>query len=190
MCAAPGSYAAPEGPSLSGVVRLIGKGVIAHACPITGGLLVTNAHVAREVWTLRWSDGSGNEGVAKLLATMDDADLAVFRVTRGKVDHEYEIGPRPAPGDRAYVRGYRSDGRKNVLAERYVATRVSRLEAGHVVFEDDAKPGSSGSCVFNERGEVFAINAAGLGTGVQNEQAGLAVGIWGEWAEELRTAGQ
>lgn len=176
-------------PPFGDVVRLAGKGGIGSACPIEGGYLVTNAHMAQSMWSMRWSDGRGNEGTAEFARVFDDADWALLKVTRGKVGREFRIAVNPpAIGDRVYVRGYRSDGRKNVLGERRVSTRVTQREAGHIVFEDDGKPGSSGSCVFNDSGEVVAINAAGLGQDEGNERAGWAVGVWGEWAQALKAA--
>jgi S1-C subfamily serine protease len=177
---------APDMPALGDVVRVAGRSGMAHACPIEGGLLVTNAHVAIDQPTVRWSDGSGNEGTAELQASMLDADLAVLRIVRGHVGHEFPIAHEaPQPGEKVAIRGYRRDNRKVLLAERRVITKITRIEAGHLVFEDDAFPGSSGSCVLNVRGEVVAINSAGLGTDVQNERGGWAVAVWGEWGREL-----
>lgn len=177
---------APDMPALGDVVRVAGRSGMAHACPIEGGLLVTNIHVVIDQPVVRWSDGSGHEGIAELRATMADADLAVLRVTRGQVGHEFTVAAAaPAPGDRVVTRGYRRDNRKWLMAERRVVTKITRIEAGHLVFEDDALPGSSGSCVLNAKGEVVAINEAGLGTDEKDERGGWAVAVWGEWGREL-----
>ena len=178
--------AALELPSVNDVVRVIGGEGFAHACPLEGGRLATNKHVVRDMYQLRWSDSSGNEGTAERVRWSETADLALLRITRGKPVHAYKLAARPPkPGDRVVLRGYRYDGRKNVMAERRVETRVTRVEAGHVVYENSGFRGSSGSCVFNEQGEVIGINAWSVGSDVGNEAAGLAVGLWGEWAKEL-----
>lgn len=173
-------------PSVDDVVRVIGATGFAHACSLKGGRLATNRHVIENMWTLRWSDGSGNEGTAEVEIQSPSADLAILHITSGKPSHEYPVATqRPAIGDRVVLRGYRYDGRKNVLSERRVETKVSQVEAGHIVYEQSGFSGSSGSCVFNAAGEVIGINAWAIPTETRGEDVGLAVGLWGAWALEL-----
>jgi S1-C subfamily serine protease len=49
------------------------------------------------------------------------------------------------------------------------------------MFIPSGKPGSSGSCVVNEWGEVVAINMGGYSTD-DGDEAGLAIGVWGDLA--------
>lgn len=171
--------------AVDAVVRVSTPRAFAHACPLQGGLLVTNAHVVAGVTWLRWSDAHG-EGLARRIypgtSVLADADLALLQVVSGQVGREFAVTPAPPrPGDRVFVRGFHSENRRTVLGGRTVTTKVTRIEAGHVIFEDDALGGSSGGCVFNERGEVVGINAASISTDTKDSRAGSAVGLWGAW---------
>jgi S1-C subfamily serine protease len=46
------------------------------------------------------------------------------------------------------------------------------------MFYPSGKPGSSGSCIVNDAGEVVAINEGGYETDDKDE-VGLGVGVWG-----------
>lgn len=176
-------------PALVDVVRISGPRGIAHACPIAGGYLLSNSHVAAAAPAVRWSDGADdghNEGTAELVRTIANADIAVYKVTRGTPAHQYPVAAEvPRVGDRVVTRGYRQDSRKAMFSERRIETRITRIVAGQLLFEDDGRPGSSGACVLTEKGEAAAINAAGLPTETKGESAGMAVGIWGTWAQDL-----
>ena len=65
-----------------------------------------------------------------------------------------------------------------VTDEDVIEAKVVRIVALHVLFVPSGQPGSSGSCVVNEAGEVVAINEGGY-TADDGGDAGLAVGVWG-----------
>ncbi len=132
-----------------------------------------------------WSDGTGASGFLVPYELETSRDLARVRPLREgdvfanplTVAHE-----APKAGDRVYFLGYSWKNRKDAMADDVIEARVTRVIALHVLFTPSGKPGSSGSCVVNEWGEVVGINEGGYETD-DKEQAGLAVGVWGVLAK-------
>jgi len=81
-----------------------------------------------------------------------------------------------------YFLGYDWSNKKVALAEDVVEVKLLRIVALHLIYTPSGKPGSSGSCVVNEAGEVVGINEGGFETDDGGE-AGLAVGIWADLVE-------
>jgi hypothetical protein len=59
---------------------------------------------------------------------------------------------------------------------------VIRVRNGHVIYFPPGVPGTSGSCVLNEAGEVVAINTFGRDLDDQSVVGG-GVGVWGDLLE-------
>ena len=187
LCLLPGSGTADNfSPDTSGILRLVGRFSFAHACPIASDTALTNAHVLdsrpfdRQAPLLpsMWSDGQGRVGILHPDHTNMDRDIAV---AHGEFPQFYKIGKRPVPGDRVWFIGYNLSG-KRILETKLISSKVERVVAGHVVYSPGGQPGSSGSCVLNQQGEVVAINAFTVDEG----QAGLGVGVWAEVFEARR----
>lgn len=189
----PGAWASEpsvaETELLKGSLRLIGRFASGHACPIEPRVALTNGHVVdmrpfdRDVaaFPYAWSDGTGASGFLVQLELERGRDLARVQPLReGDVfPHPLRIAANPPQaGDRLLLLGYDWRNRKSALADDVIEVRVTRIVALHVIFTPSGRPGSSGSCLVNEAGEVVAINEGGYDTDA-NEVAGLAVGVWG-----------
>jgi trypsin-like peptidase len=174
---------------VQGTLRLIGRFSSAHACPIEPRVALTNGHVIdmrpfdRDVapFPYAWSDGTGASGFLVPLELERGRDLARVQPLR-----EGEVFPHPlrvaqlAPeaGDRVWLLGYSWANRKRAMEDDVIEARVMRVVALHLIFVPSGRPGSSGSCLVNDAGEVVAINEGGYETDAKDE-AGLAVGVWG-----------
>lgn len=189
---APGSWAAQPPVALDYVLRLIGRHASAHACPISPRLALTSAHVVDlrpfdsgiGLFPYGWSDGFGFFGWVTPLSVESARDLARIEPLSGdNFPHPIPVAKVvPMPGDRVWFLGYRFDNPKNVMAEERVEARVTRIVASHVFYVPAGHPGSSGSCVLNDAGEVVGIVEGGFTT-EEHEEGGFAVGVWGELIE-------
>lgn len=170
----------PEG----GIVRVMSRWGMGHACPVSADRLLTAAHVAdRGGWhgAVAWSDMAGNEGRAEPLSRGEPRDILALRVTSGRPGVVFPIAKEaPAVDSVVYIVGY-SEPTGNILKVKTVQAKVLGRSAGHLFYSKSPGPGSSGSCVLNASREVVAINvgiieASGHGTGVA---------VWGAWAVPL-----
>lgn len=213
----PASWAAPPSAAeielLQGSLRLIGRFSAAHACPIEPRIALTNGHVVDPrpfdatvpLVPYAWSDGTGASGFLAPLRKPDgtvrkDAvehgrDLArVEPMAAGDVfPHPLRVARlAPVAGDRVRILGYDWSNRKSAMADDVIEARVTRVVALHVIFGPAGQPGSSGSCMVNDAGEVVAINEGAYETDASasplmrwfrthaaSNEAGLAVGVWG-----------
>ena len=137
----------------------------AQICPVGPNEGFTARHVAYERYEddldmnsipMRWSMfGTWKGGVAQPANFSHALDIA--RVTSDTpFPYFFPIAAvDPKVGDRVTIVGYNFDkGAKPYI----VKTKITDFSAGVLYTEDTPGPGSSGSCVFNEEGEVVAIN--------------------------------
>lgn len=177
-------------------LRLIGRFSGAHACPTEPRVALTNAHVVdlqpfdAEVPTFgyAWSDGNGGygfvspirgrlEAMRDLAAVEPYADGDTFR------GGTFVIAPvAPKVGDRVYLLGYDWRKPKTTMSDDVIEAKVTNVVAAHVLFFPSGKPGSSGSCIVNEAGQVVAINE-GSYEADSKENVGIGVGVWGSLKE-------
>lgn len=168
-------------PNLDGVLRLFSRDSLAHACPISATEALTNAHVANEYFV--WS----SRGVSGTLAPGHDSsyrDLSWIK-PEGETQFPtwYPIATEaPVEGQRLWFVGYDWRDSGKAFGPRVFSVEVIRVIGGHVAYKPAGVPGSSGSCVLNEKGEVVAINKGGLDL-EDKSRVGIAVGIWGPWLQ-------
>ncbi|HYM26318.1 MAG TPA: hypothetical protein VEU08_24040, partial [Vicinamibacterales bacterium] len=84
----------------------------------------------------------------------------------------------PAVGERLTLFVY---DMKHPLEAKPVSVTVENVVAGHVIVTAKARPGSSGGCVLNARGELVAIVSGQLE--IDGQPFGLTVGVWGPLAD-------
>lgn len=169
-------------PNLDGVLSLMGPRSMAHACPIGPNRALTNGHVIGHDWERFIWESDGHLGLLGAPSTTEKdrfRDLGTVRPWGGQTfPRWYAVAKQPPQvGDRVYFRAYDFRRKKDAFAPVVVATTVVRVLNGHVIYSPAGTPGSSGSCVLNQAGEVVAINAAGMELGDKNV-VGIAVGIW------------
>jgi hypothetical protein len=176
-----------------GSLRLIGRFAAGHACAIEPRVALTNGHVIDmrpfdndvRPFPFAWSDGTGASGFLVPSELERARDLARVQPLReGDVfPHPLRVAAEaPKPGDRIWFLGYSWKNRKSAMDDDVIEARVTRVVALHVIFTPSGQPGSSGSCVVNDAGEVVAINEGAYETGGR-EEAGVAVGVWGGLAK-------
>lgn len=210
---------APQPPAVQklveGTLRLVGRFSAAHACPIEPRIALTNGHVVDvrpfdsqvPPFPYAWSDGTGASGflvpttdgeghVTGLERARDLATVEPFSPSQ-VFPHPLTVARQaPAPGDRVWLLGYSWRNRKSAMEDDVIEARVTRVVALHVLYTPSGQPGSSGSCVVNDAGEVVGINEGGYETDASasikpltmwlramtkdaGAAAGLAVGVWG-----------
>lgn len=188
-----GSWAAqPQGQqSLDYVLRLIGRHASAHACAVGPRLALTSGHVIdprpfdRDVplTPYGWSDGLTGSGWLSPLSVEIARDLGRMEPLK-KDDTFPHVLPvaqvAPQPGARVWFLGYKFNSPKDVMSEERIESHVTRIVANHVFYAPSGHPGSSGSCVLNDAGEVVGIVEGGFGTEDKDAEGGFAVGVWGD----------
>ena len=177
--------------NLEGVVSLMGERSMAQACPIAPDLALTNGHVVKDQSWLDGSvsiapyiwEGSGQTGIVGAPGTTrwdTFRDLAYVTPYKGTFPRWYQIAKdAPKPGDHLRFIGWDFRKRRDAFAPRTFDATVIRVRNGHVIFYPPGVPGTSGSCVLNDRGEVVAVQAFGQPLEDKTTVDG-AVGVWGD----------
>lgn len=182
---------------VKGSLRLLGRWSGAHACPLEPRYALTNGHVVDlrpfdadvPPFPFAYSDGLGNAGFL-VPTTGEDGRTTGLERARDLASVEPlrkgDVFARPLPvaanppqaGDRVYLLGFSWKNKKTLLDDDVIEAKVTRVVALHVAFFPSGQPGSSGSCIVNEAGEVVAINEGGYPTD-DGEEVGIGVGVWG-----------
>lgn len=172
-------------PDLSGVLRLSGTSSSAHACPISMNLALTSKHVVMAYSEMIWgiNDGEKHSGIVKSEWADAFRDLAhIVPISAQRFPRWYPIAEKaPSVGDKVYFLGFDFSNKKDAFAPKEFRGTVTRLFNGTLIFDPAGKPGSSGSCVLNEAGEVVAINQGAQEVADKSDVVGLAVAVWGQW---------
>lgn len=171
---------APPAESMS----LVGRFGFAHACPVDG-YIVTAAHVAEvsrqgSMVPLSYVYEQGTRrGFLTPNWVAASRDLATFRLDIGDEPLWYHAADgHPVEGDSLYWYQF---SYKNVDVER-VEGSVVKTVTGHITFRPAPVAGASGSCLFNEEGEVVGIVAWRIAEGTTESGFGpLLTGNWKPW---------
>lgn len=175
----------PTEPDMTAIAKLMGRFGIGHACPITETMAVTAAHVVDlrpfdpEVtpFPMVWADSRGREGIANPLFLGKNRDLAILTTEQPFSDYYPLYLYEPHKDMPLYFLGYDLRKRDDAFMPRVFKTRVVSVVGGMVFMRDAGTPGSSGSCVLSEAGEIVAINIGGM-TLEDQRTVGVAVGLW------------
>lgn len=156
-----------------------GSGVVVSS----DGLIITNAHVVRNVTNLRVTLSDRREFPAQLVGYGSDGlDLAVIRITAPNLSPITFARTGSAQiGQRAFAIG-NPFGR---FAGTFTTGIVSRIDQDRGLIQTDAaiNPGNSGGALLNSQGELIGINTAiftgsrGSGSGSGNIGIGFAINI-------------
>jgi hypothetical protein len=172
----------PEAPpTIDGgrVIQTWGRGGMGHACPVSPTEAYTADHIAilhrdsdptsGQALPITWGDRYGNSGTFVWVWSDLRRDLSFVRVMpeTSLFSGWFSIADKtPRPGDHVIIVGY--DFEKGMV-DKPLKVHVTLVQAGHIAYDDTPGPGSSGSCILNELGEVVGINVAmvnGNGIGV------------------------
>jgi hypothetical protein len=174
---------------MNGVLHLMGRHNIGHACPIDENVALTAAHVTDSRWwddtplsAFRYSNDNGQSGIALPAGVHSEVDLGWIKVGPDPVTF-YEVSNiPPVEDDKIFWVEYNTKKEKNAFETERRESRVLRVVAGHIYMKDPPKSGASGGCLFNESGKVVGIVTSGWYVGFTREpNVGGAVGVWGKW---------
>jgi S1-C subfamily serine protease len=122
--------------------------------------LITNKHVVADSADLQVSTYDGRDIDVTAASTATIADLAVVR-TAADLPSYPELAPAdPVAGDPVTVVGYPQGGRLTVTTGHVIGATTDPLNEnlGEVLVTDaQVEPGSSGSAVLNEEGQVVGV---------------------------------
>jgi Trypsin-like peptidase domain len=184
---APSVVEAPTKPDMSKIVRVSGRWTLGSACPIGPHTALSAAHVVdprpfdREIplSPVVFSQGPLID-TFRAEYSFAHRDLAVL-TTESTLEYYRIAVARPQAGDSLYLTGFDWRDVKRAFADRMWEVKDLRVVAGLLIYTPPGDPGTSGSCVLNQAGEVVAINIARKGVGkFGTEEVGLGVLIAGE----------
>jgi hypothetical protein len=163
----------------TGIIRIGLEDGRGHGC-VVEGRLITAKHVGNR-GSVTWQDSSGREGTAKPAGgTWDIRDVLVME-TSIPVGPGFKLATeRPKPGDKVKLYGY-DRGKRDPFKFKVVEAEVIARSDGYVFYDRSPGPGSSGSCVLNEKDEVVAINV-GIWQHGQEAFTPVGVEIVGGWS--------
>lgn len=173
------------------VLAMMGRFTSGHGCPVTPTLALTASHMTDVTpfgfrttpAAYRWSMLNA-EGSVEPIGKVSSADLGVVETDVPFPAWNKAAIAAPAVGDYLWLVGYDWDNKEKGYAAEVIRVRVTRVVAGHVIYHPAGKPGSSGSCVWNQDGQVVAINVWGQDVGT--DEVGIGVGIWRPWFDQSK----
>lgn len=134
-----------------------------RGCPVNG-VILTARHVVEPKYgetplDASWGDRLGHSGFAKTLMVNSAADMALLQPKGPVVPQQLPMGEVT---ERVYFFSYTYTAGPNVFkSEGHWATILHRT-ARHAMLDIEPTEGSSGGCLFNERGEVIGVIIWGL----------------------------
>lgn len=180
-------------PNTRGILSVVNLAGFAHACPIGPKLAITARHVVDAdplkpevpMYPQRWFQdvpGASEHGILDPIRTSGYSDLALAESDDTFAMYYSIAAEAPKPGDTLTWLSYNFAKRSRAFDRKPLNGKVARVFAGMIVMDEETVPGSSGSCVLNDRNEVVAIVSRGIGTDDMRETA-LFEAIYGPWYE-------
>jgi len=183
----------PE-PEMGNVLRVMGRFGVAHACPISPTMALTNAHVVdlrpfdnTPLYGARYQNIRGDGyGMAEGMIVSINEDLALMMLKPSTTGF-YQIATEPPKlGETLYWMAYDWRKGKTAFAPRRMSGQVVAVVTGNIVMNTDTPEGASGSCLLNSHDEVVGIVAWGKDVGVDDEVT-IAIGVWGPWRKSAQS---
>jgi S1-C subfamily serine protease len=143
-------------------VRNVGCGGVSTGSgfAVSEDVLVTNRHVVAGAETMQVSTYDGQDLLVETAGSAIVADLAIVR-TRSALPAAVTLAEAdPEPGDPVEVVGYPGGGRLTSSTGTVLGYEADPLNAnaGQIIVTDArAEPGSSGSPMYNESGQVVGV---------------------------------
>lgn len=143
-------------------------------------LILTAAHVAKHSPLDIFNVDGVKIGSAKTLRTIKGRDLAFMVANVGLP--QVPVAPEaPSIGDGVFIYGPIPMQENDGFVDGFWKGNIVGMHEGLMAAWSGNGPGSSGSCVLNEKGETVAINVANFwwGQGSYVKQVSLSEPIWG-----------
>lgn len=179
----------PE-PDTSGILDLVGRLGMAHACPVGPRVAYTNAHVLDinafnpidlqpYVWSAKGTLGFLDVTLGpQAVFLYPGLDLGHF-LSDVPFPMYYPIAKKhPEIGEELFLVNLDWSDKKHAGKQELVKVKVLWAISAHIILDKPGAPGSSGGCILNSSGEVVAINSWGKELD-NHEEIGIGIGIWG-----------
>lgn len=181
----------PDPPDTSKVLPVSSKQSQGQICPVMSTRAWTAEHVSTRAEVLGGrvpvpliTEVAGKPATVMQYAQDARRDLAWVVLEEGiEFEEWYEISEdMPEEGDRVWLVGF--DFEDGLKAE-VVKAKVLNVRAGRIYYDASPGPGSSGSCVLNQAGEVVGIHTSiyVLWKGHEQHTTGSGYVIVGEWGK-------
>jgi V8-like Glu-specific endopeptidase len=115
-----------------------------------------------------WEDGAGRSGAASGIFSHEFRDIGELEVSGDEPFWYSKATEIPKKGDKVYWVQF---DKKDALKDDNASARVKYTRAGYLVVDKVPAAGSSGSCVFNDEGQVVGL----IVWGTVNTGEGIAV---------------
>jgi len=174
-------------PSFAGQLAVSGPFASGQACAVTEHLALTARHVVEtddgtRIEELRGSNGDV-AGYFTVVRVYEASDLAALQTELTLTPYPLAEAP-PREGDKVWMQGYDWRNEKDMYQPRVFESTVTRSVAGVLHYVPGGMPGTSGSCVLNEKGELVAIDVNKRWAD-NRKPGGGGVAVYGVWKPTL-----
>jgi hypothetical protein len=179
----------PAALDTAGVMRLVGRYGIAHACAVDG-VILTAAHVvqpftladspiAESILSYTWSDDLGNEGVVVGAMAMASRDLGMLELRTGTPRNYTHSLAELTVGQEVFWEEYDLAKVQSAYQPVIRRAKVVTLLSGHVLLDPAPAKGASGGCLFDATSQVNGVVI--WNERFPNGGVGWAASVAGQW---------